>query len=209
LGYTQYWRRPLEIPQKKFEAIASDFKRVVDACQEAGIRVRDGHGENEPILNADLISFNGDASCGHTERDLGITWPSSEASGAAEDGEVAGEWSAGASLATRTCGGDCSHETCYFPRVYKPDSWDEPKKGLYFGFCKTAYKPYDIAVTAFLLICKHHLKSRIVVSSDGEDKDWFDAKMLCDKLFGYGLGYTLDEKGEISWIKSVSTSGIF
>lgn len=192
MGYTHYLRRPLEIPQDKFDAICTDTKRIIHACNEAGIRIRNGHGEDEPIISPDLISFNGDANCGHVKRDLGITWPSSNASGADAEGETDGIWFAGALLATRTCGGDCAHETAHLPRVFKPQEWQEPEKGLYFEFCKTAYKPYDLAVTAFLIVCKHHLGGKIEISSDGQDKDWFDAKMLCDKVLGYGIGYLIE-----------------
>lgn len=193
MGYTHYWRREPEIPQKTFDAICRDTKKIIDACNDAGIRIRNGHGENEPIITADLISFNGDSNCGHERRDLGITWPSPNASGADADGETDGEWFAGALLATRTCGGDCAHETAHLPRAFKPDEWQESdNNGLYFEFCKTAFKPYDLAVTAWLIICKHHLGDAIQVSSDGEDKDWFDAKMFCDKILGYGIGYSIE-----------------
>jgi hypothetical protein len=207
VGYTHYWRREPEIPQDKFDAICEDTKKIIEACNEAGIRIRNGHGEDEPIITPDLISFNGDANCGHVKRDLGITWPGENASGASENGETDGDWFAGALLATRTCGGDCSHETAYMPRVFEPSEWNKPDKGLYFAFCKTAFKPYDLAVTAFLIVCKHHLGKKINISSDGEDKDWFDAKMLCDKLLGYGLGYGIDDKeGDLKPIKIKTTS---
>lgn len=208
MGYTQYVRRPLEIPQDKFDAICVDLNKIIHVCNQAGIRIRNGHGEDEPVITPDLISFNGDAHCGHTERDLGITWPSPKASGAEAEGETDGTWFAGAMLATRTCGGNCAHETAYLPRVLKPDKWQEPDEdGLYFEFCKTAFKPYDLAVTAFLIVCKHHLGDTIEVSSDGEDKDWFDAKMLCDKLLGYGIAYFVDpEDGTLKAHQSARTS---
>ncbi len=68
---------------------------------------------------------------------------------------VNGPWFAGAVLQARSCDGDCSHETF---RLYRSDQH-------YFGFCKTACKPYDIAVTAALIIVKHYVRD-IHVSSD-------------------------------------------
>ena len=40
------------------------------------------------------------------------------------------------------------------------------------GFCKTAYKPYDIVVTACLVILQYRLGDAIQVSSDGGAVDW-------------------------------------
>lgn len=54
-----------------------------------------------------------------------------------------------------------------------------------FEFCKTARKPYDLAVTACLLVYKHHSPDTIKVSSDGDAEDWVEAKALTMKLFNY------------------------
>jgi hypothetical protein len=66
------------------------------------------------------------------------------------------------------------------------------QNGLYFDFCKTAFRPYDMAVTACLVIAKHYLQDRIVVRSDGDDDQWQDAKWLCQIELGYGLDFHLD-----------------
>ena len=125
---------------------------------------------------------------------LAIAWPSKDAIGLADAGEDVrkGNWFAGAYISKRTCDGDCSHETFHFPRVFKPHDWEEPKNGLYFDFCKTAFKPYDLAVTAFLIVAKHHLRDRLVVHSDGEDTQWQDARWLCQMELDYGLDFQLD-----------------
>lgn len=92
------------------------------------------------------------------------------------------------------CSGDFSHEAFDIPRIDKEDSWHKMDEcGVFGGFTKTARKPYDIAVTSALIVLKHYLGEDCEISSDGKDKDWFEAKMLCDKLFGYGLGYTLND----------------
>lgn len=41
-----------------------------------------------------------------------------------------------------------------------------------FNFCKTAQKPYDIMVTACLLLLKHYLGNAIEISSDGYKHNW-------------------------------------
>jgi hypothetical protein len=129
---------------------------------------------------------------------------------ALNDSDVAGTWYAGLELAKRTCGGDCSHETFSLPLEMDKTGWREPvgkiayyddcgnpvfnKKeevGLFFGFCKTAYKPYDLAVICCLIIAKHHLKSEIVVSSDGTLEQWKDGMLICQKILGYGMEFKL------------------
>ena len=47
---------------------------------------------------------------------------------------------------------------------------DEPD---YFEFCKTACKPYDLVVTAILLLYKHYFPT-VKVSSDGDVENWKD-----------------------------------
>jgi len=50
-----------------------------------------------------------------------------------------------------------------------------------FSFCKTAQKPYDLAVTTCLVIAKHYLKGEIDISSDGGAEDWKQAIDICKK----------------------------
>jgi hypothetical protein len=65
--------------------------------------------------------------------------------------------------------------------------------GPFLNFCKTAFRPYDLSVTAALIIAKHHLNGALTVRSDGEAAHWFDGAMLCQSLLGYGLDFKLDE----------------
>ncbi len=75
--------------------------------------------------------------------------------------------------------------------------------GLAFYWTKTAFKPYDIAVTAALLIAKRHLRDKLVIHSDGGDPQWADAKELCHEHLGYGTWFSIvdDPKVEI-WTMS-------
>lgn len=63
--------------------------------------------------------------------------------------------------------GDDAHEDFslreHFKQNLEPDNWN---------FCKTARKPYDVVVTACLIVLKHRLGDRIDVSSDGFQHDW-------------------------------------
>ena len=85
--------------------------------------------------------------------------------------------------------GKDGHETFLLDRKGRPSS-SRPTEC--FGFCKTAQKPYDTAVTAVLIVAKHHFKDDIAVTSDGQDEDWEEGRQLCAKILGYGDEYHMD-----------------
>jgi hypothetical protein len=191
MGYTHYWRREKDIAPGDYLRIVQDFQKLLPVFEANGVKLKGGDGEGEPEFSEVQVLFNGDAHCGHKQYDLGITWPAAKASGVSVQPVVVGEWFAGAKLEKRSCGGDCSHEAVFFPLRLEPEKWQEPEEGKYFDFCKTAFKPYDWAVTAFLVIAKHYLGDKIRVSSDGDIKLWYDAMQLCHLELGYGLEFQL------------------
>ncbi|KXG74663.1 hypothetical protein AN618_21930 [Fervidicola ferrireducens] len=202
MGYTHYWYRPKTIHPATFRKIVADFKKLVPVLEEKyGVRLAGPGGEGDPIINDDEVSFNGPIHCGHQKNyELHIPWPSDDAGGVMiEGGGISGKWYAGVMVNTRMCNGDCSYESFVFERKRIPyGDWDVPREnGLYFDFCKTAFRPYDLAVTAFLIIAKHYLGDKIVVKSDGEDTHWFDAKLLCQMELSYGMEYKINDKGEL------------
>lgn len=204
MGYTHYWYRPRVIRSIAFRKIVTDFKKLVPVLEEKyGVRLAGPDGEGEPIINDKEIAFNGPIHCGHSKNyQLHIPWPTSDAGGVMIEGNgIAGQWYAGALVNTRTCNGDCSYESFVFAREIIPPPFEEPcKNGLYFDFCKTAFRPYDLAVTACLLIAKHYLKDKIIVSTDGEDVHWFDAKLLCQTELSYGMDYKINDEGELVFV---------
>ena len=137
MGYTHYWRHE-KIEQETFDKIVNDFEKVIPAI---GVKLGNGYGEGEPIMDQEIIVFNGDSSV------------------------------------------DMDHES-FVLECGSPSS---------FNFCKTACKPYDIAVTACLVIAKNHLGDDIRVSSDGELKDWKSAIGLCQEVLGYGDNFKLGD----------------
>lgn len=54
--------------------------------------------------------------------------------------------------------------------------------GFVFEFCKTAYGPYDVAVTACLVVLKSHLGDAILVTSNGGIHDWQDGIDLAAEI---------------------------
>lgn len=193
MGYSHYWRREAEFGTEPFSLFANDV-RLLHEASRGPIPLAGPHGTGDPEIGPEGVFFNGVEACGHPRRDLGITWPAEDAGGVnAGSKPVAGGWFAGAMLRTRTCDGDCSHESFWFPRVMDPRDCDGEERP--FQFCKTAYKPYDVLVTAALIAAKHRFGDAVSVSSDGGDKDWFDGQMLCQQALGYGLGYNLEALG--------------
>ena len=202
MGYTHYYYVSPEFEASKFSKVVTDFKKMLPVLEHLGVKLGDGFGENKPIINDDEIRFNGFSKCGHQKRDLGITWASKTAKGVLKNGVgtqleqiTKGNWFAGATLESRVCGGDCSHETFSLERVleipdYKQND-DMKNGGLIFECTKTAFKPYDLAVTVALVIAKHHFKRGIKVASDGEIENWEEAMQLCKHFLGYGEGFKL------------------
>ena len=64
------------------------------------------------------------------------------------------------------------HESMHI-RLGANDSWT---------FCKTARKPYDLAVCLILISLKYHIRSTRV-SSDGDNADWKHSFELWEKIF--------------------------
>ncbi|MDP2949233.1 MAG: hypothetical protein Q8P22_06820 [Chloroflexota bacterium] len=70
-----------------------------------------------------------------------------------------------------------------------------PEAGQFWAFCKTARRPYDLAVCAVLLVFKHHLGGQMRVSSDGgrEEDEWLPAEALVKEVLGYEVIYKREE----------------
>jgi hypothetical protein len=78
--------------------------------------------------------------------------------------------------------GDNGHETFYIAQSFssRGPSFGGNKE---FAFCKTAHKPYDIAVCACLIIFKHWFPD-MDVSSDGQMQDWQNGLDAVKSEFG-------------------------
>lgn len=212
MGYTHYWYKPKELEQTKFNLFVQDCKKIFQAAKELGIELANGHGEpnTEVIINNDEVMFNGsDAQpIGKwtTNEEISIPWPTPEASLSPDkDDPIAkkteGNWFAGTLVTQRvapienTTGlGSGAYETCWIKRVSDGEPVSrrksEPEYNKYFDCTKTAYRPYDLIVTAVLIALKHHFPE-CVVHSDGEEKDWLDGKILCNNYLGYGMDFQL------------------
>ena len=209
MGYTHYWYRTKEIDQFNFDCIVNDFSKFLPLFKVLDIQLADGNGMGKPELSNDLVCFNGKDNCGHKEnKQVSIPWPSSNIKSGVAVGSnqaLSGQWFAGVTLNQRTCNGSCSYETFYFPRIeedFRPvefcNWWPKEEKarmkkklGLGFACTKTAFRPYDLAVCVFLIIAKHHLGTKIIVSSDGEMPQWKDALQMVKNALNYDSEFKL------------------
>ena len=90
--------------------------------------------------------------------------------------------------------GDNGHETFLFQRdTLVREAELTPRNGLVFNFCKTNQKPYDLCVTATLILAKMHFGKDVKISSDGDASDWAEGGALVGKALGGDLSLDLDE----------------
>jgi hypothetical protein len=89
--------------------------------------------------------------------------------------------------------GEEGHETFIVLREFEPQDWQRPERGLYFDFCKTARKPYDLVVCTCLIVFARHFGESFRVDSDGgdEEENWPAARTTCQAILGYGNEFRL------------------
>jgi hypothetical protein len=195
MGYNHYWEIDEEIDRAPFDSIVADFQRIVLTLDDLGVRLAGPLGDGLPEIAADRIAFNGIWHCGHAKNEeIVIPFPATDASGigSSTDAVEGSYFGMGTLLKHRTCDGNCSYETFTLSRKC-PDA-TRVANGRFHDSCKTAFRPYDLAVQCILLIAKHHLKDRIGVWSGGNDYHWNDARRLCYLHLNYPLAqYRIDQ----------------
>jgi hypothetical protein len=197
LGYTHYWHRPAVIEQDIFKAIRSDFERLILPLADNGVELAGGLGEGPPDLTDQVIRFNGLTHCRHPKNEeISIPYPTEDAEGVgpsataiADDAE-----SMVTRIRHRCCDGRCSYETFSVPRCLDLERREPDEEGRYIEFVKTGFRPYDVAATAALIIGKRHLKNSFMISSNGGDHQWADARRLCQRVLGYGDWFGIVEE---------------
>lgn len=190
MGYGHSYMRPRTIEDEKYHAIMIDFRKLHQNLRDE-IPLGDGNGEGEPILTDEIINFNGLNKCGHIDSASGfLAYPVKGANGWQNVGQpfqksfFENSWIGGPKVTTRVCSGNCSYENMYFPKASEPLSFNEGE--TLRRTLKTNFQPYDVMVTAFLLLCKYHLGDDFHVASDGGKPQWLDACMVLKRFLGYG-----------------------
>lgn len=182
MGYQHTWDRPAVLDQVVFDRIRADFARLLPALANEGVRLGDALGVEEPVLSPDEVTFNGRAACRCRVPRLALE-PHRHLD---EAGMYDLTWG------KRRCLGDgCYYDTFHFPRV-----GGDPPDSVVAQYCKTNRRPYDLAVTAFLLVAKRHLGGRLRVYSDSRERWWDEPRALCQEVLGYGAGMRVGEPWE-------------
>lgn len=204
MGFLQGWRRPKSIERSTFEAIVEDFRKLVGPLRTMGVKLGDTWGQGEPVLNEECVSFNGLANCGCTpvknplvEHLMGrlldnyVTAPSLQVAAQrtlVEHGFEYSEDHFDIDWAQRRCPGCCTYESFHFPREQRT------RENLAYlsDAVKTNRRPYDLAVSAFLLVAKKHIGHGFEIHSGGRDAWWDEPRELCQRVLGYGANMRLE-----------------
>ena len=210
MGYTHYYYTPEKMDEKRFTDLATDVRKIFKYSEnELLIKLANGRGDKDtkPEVSLDAIYFNGSeaqpSGVWTTEEQISIPWPSKSAGLNEPDADpiankTDGHWFAGnlltqrvAPLNNQTGMGSGDYETLVIERDKSGREFKQPnKQGLLFDCCKTAYRPYDLIVTAVLIALKHHFPE-CEISSDGESSEWMDGQVLCENVLGYGMEFEL------------------
>ena len=198
MGYTHYWGRPGVIPPIVFHAIRVDFEQLILPLADAGVELAGPSGDGAPEITDEVICFNGLTECGHPKNeDILVPYPAESAEGIGPSSTAIDESGNGpiTLVKHRCCGGSCVYETFNLPRCVDPESSRKPdENGLYANYVKTGFRPYDVGVTAALLVAKRHLKNQFMIQSNGGDRQWLDARRICQRVLGYGDWFGIVEE---------------
>jgi hypothetical protein len=171
MGYTHYWQRPTQFEANRFKRWVEDVRTIL-ANLPKRTKSAGGYYANRVLrveveeLSDELVNFNGAGGKGEKQK-----WV--DAYGQQHEEMY---W-------------ELSHETFYVQRTFSAHySGQRPdERGLWFEFCKTARKPYDLAVTAALIRLAYHFPEGVEISSDGNEGEWEEGRALCERLFGVGV----------------------
>jgi len=186
MGYYHSWEQRIsDSHPEAFVAIRADFEKLILPLADLGCPIAGPDGTGVPEITDNYIQFNGVRHCGH-EKVEGpvVVFPTKFACGI--DRSATSRLIDTPIMMTfatkRRRDGECCHDDFWLSK-HNPN-----------GFCKTAFKPYDLAVTAALLIAKHHWREKIEVTSCGSEVHWSDAKLVCDLVLGYGASFQFVRK---------------
>lgn len=68
MSTTYYWYRPRELDREAFQAWAADCRQIFESAASAqeghAVTIRGEDGTGTPVITADMVAFNGDATTG-------------------------------------------------------------------------------------------------------------------------------------------------
>lgn len=154
MGYTHYWTQKRDFTEEEMSTIGVAVHKIVLAATD-GRLVPNNHSDR-PDAPLVIVNGMGDAN---TEAEIGPE-----------------------AIRFNGLGPDLDHETFVFAAKREKPYDGAPDDQLGWAFCKTARKPYDLAVTATLAYMA--AKWDFDVSSDGDSGDWEAGVALAQEVFG-------------------------
>lgn len=148
MGYTHYFAYDPyhEAFIAGYPQMVDDARRIVSHIDRPGVRIRSWSGKGAPEFDASNIAFNGTAAGDMGHESFVI------------DTDPRKSWEHPENAGTMWA----RHERAQYERI-----------GAMWCFCKTARKPYDVAVGAVLLRCAQIAPTAFVIASDGQwDREW-------------------------------------
>jgi len=173
MGYTHYWGlKNSTISQKNFNKVVKDLRKIEKYFSDNTIFSESGgtfYSDRE--IPTELFNGNG--------TNKGVYYSGYE---------INGKFECESFMFNGDNSEDYDHETM---SLHSGDNdWQ---------FCKTARKPYDLAVCLILLSLKYHARSTDI-TSDGDNEDWSHAFRLWDKIFSRSISFKFKE-----WVKDSKT----
>ncbi len=157
MGYAHSLSRPLRLDADLFSQWSADCRWIVAYARTLGVKLAGPDGSGRPVTSMTQVLFNGRERCRHQRAqrlDPAANRP-------------------------RWCGGRCAHDSFTVELEYDPYSlWERSRDGSFLDRFTTAHKPYDVAVTACLLMLSHRFGPTISVTSDGGASQWHDGRHL-------------------------------
>lgn len=155
MGYTHYFAYDPNADSfvQTWPQMVTDAALIATHVEESlGVRLAGGFGDGAPELSERRIWLNGTRS-GDLHHETLLIDPAPR----------------------KTCD---EHEPQELPDLTRCDLARFEDRAFLTGFCKTARKPYDIAVTSILLRCRHLAPDAFVIDSDGAwELEWQSGAM--------------------------------
>ena len=180
MGYSHYYyKKEIKHSKKNWIAFLTDVKKVASRFKlcipksvafikdeenlikgDIDILIGDGMGEGQqPEFDEDHIWYNGVDKDSHETLHIERDHTTKfEDTGSTEDQSM---------------------------RDYFKDIWERDK--YIFGFTKTNRKPYDLLVTATLVLYKHHFKHKVAVKFDDGYEGFREGLELVNSTLGYTI----------------------
>ena len=169
MGYTQYYsKKELTHDQTKWDAFLQDAKTVAcrfKLCIPQSVQFIT---DDDKIIRGDIDIAIGDGGGdgGVPEFTKDLIWFNGVGKGSHETLSIDRDDSAKIADGGRMAD-------------YYKDMWKRDKR--MFNFTKTAHKPYDLLVTATLILYKHHFGDAVEISGDGGPEGYEEGLKLVNE----------------------------